>query len=109
MLLSYRSAAIALSILAASAVASSPSAFAKDDDHRQIREALDKGDIRPLADILSVHGTKLPGTVIEAELDEKRGKWVYEFKLIDDKGAKSKVRVDAKSGEVQGTDKAQNR
>lgn len=58
--------------------------------------AAEAGAFMPMQTILS----KAPGTLLEAELDKKRGAWVYEIKTMGTDGSVSKVMVDAKSGEL---------
>jgi uncharacterized membrane protein YkoI len=87
----------------------SPNAFAKDDDsRREIHQGIKQGDIKSLSDILVISKDKVVGEVIEAEIDRKGGKWLYELEVIDPEGLKSKVKVDAKTGDVvEGARKAQ--
>jgi uncharacterized membrane protein YkoI len=56
------------------------------------------GDILPLEQILQRAQAKQPGKVIEAEFEQKRGRYVYEVEVLDDKGVVWKLQLDAKTG-----------
>jgi uncharacterized membrane protein YkoI len=90
-------------ILAAAlaAVGSGGVAFARD--HDDARRAVEAGEIRPLADILNVVKGKLPGEVDGVRLEREAGAWMYEFRVVDDKGRLFEIHVDARSGEVERT------
>jgi uncharacterized membrane protein YkoI len=75
---------------------------AADDDHERARAALERGEILPLRVILERVGRDHPGTVVEVELEQEAGRWVYEIKLLQQGGSLVKLEVDAGSGLVQG-------
>jgi len=41
-----------------------------------------------------------PGEVVEAELERKHGRYVYEIEVVDDNGVKTELKYDAKTGEL---------
>ena len=43
---------------------------------------------------------KVPGTVVEAELEKKHGKTVWEVEVLDAAGKVTEVHIDAATGEV---------
>lgn len=88
-------AAVLLVLLSSSAVHSSDR-----NDQERARAALQAGEIRPLAEILSGVERRYLGRVIETELDQEAGKWVYEFKLLPPTGRVFKLEVDAATGRV---------
>ena len=47
---------------------------------------------------------RVPGTVIESELDKEKGKVVYEFEIRDKDNKSFDVLVDAKTGEIVGVE-----
>ena len=67
-------------------------------DSARARAALERGEIKPLADILAAVEQRYEGRVIETELEECQGRWIYEFKLLPPTGRIFKVRVDAATG-----------
>ncbi|MBT3071965.1 PepSY domain-containing protein [Rhodomicrobium sp. Az07] len=106
----FKSAAVAFSVVTAAAMLASPTTFAKDDDSRsEIRQGLKQGDIKSLSEILLISKDKVVGEVIEAEIDRKGGKWIYELEVLDPEGLKSKVKVDAKTGDVMEASKKAKR
>jgi uncharacterized membrane protein YkoI len=73
-------------------------------DHELAREARLRGEIRPIAEILSHIGEQVPGEVIGLELErEKRAGqrvWIYEIKILTLDGRRLEVEVDARNGEI---------
>lgn len=82
------------------------SGVADDDDrshqreHDAIRAALQRGEVLPLARILAIAQQKVPGDVIEVELESKRAALVYEIKVLTQSGRVREVKIDARSGTV---------
>ncbi|MEO7940453.1 MAG: PepSY domain-containing protein [Burkholderiaceae bacterium] len=70
-------------------------------DHDRARAALNAGEILPLATILERVATVQPGQVLEVELEQDHGSWIYELKLIQSSGALVKLKVDARDGTVR--------
>ncbi len=77
-------------------------ARASDREHDQdmVRQAVERGEIKALADILSAIRSKLPGDVVGVEIERKKGRWIYEFRVADKKGRLFEVYVDASSGVI---------
>ncbi|MBR0914619.1 PepSY domain-containing protein [Bradyrhizobium japonicum] len=88
-------------ILAAALVVAGSEAPAFARDHDDALRAVKAGEIRPLADILNAVKEKLPGDVVGVKLEREAGVWMYEFRVIDDKGRLFDIHVDARSGEVE--------
>ncbi|MCR9122881.1 MAG: PepSY domain-containing protein [Phyllobacteriaceae bacterium] len=88
---------IFLPLLAAMAVF--PGTVGADDQDRAL-EAVRRGEILPLADILAVVDARFGGRVIEIELDADDGVYVYEMELVSAQGRLYEVYVDAKSGRI---------
>jgi uncharacterized membrane protein YkoI len=78
-------------------------ARADSDDHDAVRLAVERGEIRSLAEILAALRGRLPGTVKGVEVERKGGRWVYEFRVADDKGRLFDVYVDARTGDIERT------
>jgi uncharacterized membrane protein YkoI len=87
---------LAIALLAAG---SGLPAFARD--HDDARRAVEAGEIRPLTDILNIVRGKLPGDVVSVKLEREAGAWMYELRVVDDKGRLFEIHVDARSGEVE--------
>lgn len=76
------------------------SALADDSDQDKARRALERGEIRPLGEVLDAARKALPGDVVKVELDEDDGRWIYEIKILAPSGERREVEIDAKSLQV---------
>lgn len=74
---------------------------ADDDDHLEARALLQRGEILPLARILATVHERVPGDVIEVELERDDGVWEYEVKVLTAAGRVRKVELDARDGTVR--------
>lgn len=74
----------------------------EDDDHAydRARRAVDRGEALPIAELLERLKTRVPGEVVGIEFTREHGRWVYEFKIVDDSGLLLEVYVDAKTGKI---------
>lgn len=73
---------------------------ASGSDQDRARAALQAGEVLSLKTILERIERDHPGQVIEAELERKGGRWVYELKLVQGGGRFVKLEIDASSAEV---------
>lgn len=89
-----------LSLLLALAAALSPLAASADSDHDQARAALLAGEILPLPAILERVTKSHPGSVLEVELERKRGRWIYRLKMLKQDGSLLRLAVDARDGSI---------
>lgn len=83
-----------------------------DDDHRgererdgevhhdRVRDALAKGSIKPLPDVLKAGEAAMPGQVVGVKLERKKGRLVYELKILASQGRLREVYIDAASLEI---------
>jgi len=83
--------AVVLSIVAAPA---------ESHDQDAARQAVESGEILPLADILAAVRGKLPGEVVGVEIENEKGHWIYEFRVLNGKGHLYEVYVDARTGAI---------
>jgi uncharacterized membrane protein YkoI len=90
----------AMMVAACTAVLVPAISAADSRDHDKVRRAVESGEIRTLSDILSMVRDKLPGEITGVEAEQKKGRWLYEFRVVDSKGRLFDVYVDAKSGEI---------
>jgi uncharacterized membrane protein YkoI len=88
-----------LGILFAAQLCAGPVA-AGSHDQNALRRAVDRGEIRPLAEILEDLRARLPGEVIGVEVEDEKGRWVYELRVLDPKGRLLEVHVDARDGTI---------
>lgn len=77
-------------------------AHAGDDDQAEARMLLQRGEILPLGRILQIVQERVPGDIIEVELDrsDKHG-WEYEVKVLAANGRVIEVDVNAKTGAIR--------
>ncbi len=71
-------------------------------DADRARQALEKGEVLPLDDVLARLRAAMPGEISGVELEKEGGVWVYEFKVISPAGRMVEVRIDAKTGQPIG-------
>jgi uncharacterized membrane protein YkoI len=88
-----------LSLLCLTAVLAMPPAHA-DSDHDRARNAVQAGQVLPLKTVLDRLEREHPGQVLEVELEQEDGRWVYEVKLLQTGGRLVKLELDAASGEL---------
>ncbi|MFC3039708.1 PepSY domain-containing protein [Virgibacillus xinjiangensis] len=74
-----------------------------DDDDEEEREEQTPSDILSHQEAVEIAQNTVSGKVIEMELDEDDGRYVYEFELRTDKG-EAEVEIDAETGEVLETE-----
>jgi len=70
------------------------------DDHERAHRAVERGRARPLAEILARVRDKLTGELVGVEFERKKGRYVYELKVITSAGRVSEVYVDAMTAEI---------
>lgn len=97
---------LALSVLALCALAAGMSSGVvagdnkKANEHDAIRGALQRGEVLPLTKILAIAEQRVPGDVIEVELEDERRALVYEIKILTSTGRVREVKIDARTGVV---------
>jgi len=69
-------------------------------EHDAVRAIKQRGDILSLDRILQEARGQHPGRVLESELEEKDGRYVYEVELVDEQGRVREMKFDASTGEV---------
>lgn len=82
------------------ALAAPPVLTTAGSDQDRARAALQAGEVLSLRTILERVERDYPGQVIEAELERKGGRWVYELKLVQTGRQVIKLEIDASSAEV---------
>lgn len=69
-------------------------------DHDVVRRAVERGEIKPLAEILQGLRDKFPGEITSVKIERERGRLNYEFRIVGTGGRLIKVHVDAATGEI---------
>ena len=80
-------------------VLASPPALA-DSEQDRARAAVQAGKVLPLKTLLERLEREHPGQVLEVELEQDDGRWIYEIKLLQAGGRLVKLELDAASGAV---------
>lgn len=89
-----------LCLCAALPLAAAVPARADDDDHEEAAKALRDGKIAPLREILDVVSKAHPGEVVRVKFKRKRGRWLYELKVLKRDNVLIEVYVDAQSKQI---------
>jgi len=92
----YRRLLLTVPLLAAGLAA--PAMGRERRDHERARAALEAGEIRPLSDLLTEVERRFRGRVIEAELEQDDGQWLYDIKILPPNGRVFDVELDAATG-----------
>ncbi len=71
-----------------------------DNDQDSARAAVQAGQVLPLKTLLERLEREYPGQVVELELEQHHGRWIYEVKVLQAGGRLVKVKLDAASGQV---------
>lgn len=80
-------------------VLATPLAMA-DNEQDRARAAVQAGKVMPLKTLLERLEREHPGQVLEVELEQDDGRWIYEIKLLQPGGRLVKLELDAASGAV---------
>ena len=69
-----------------------------DSDHLTARRLRDSGEILSLEKIAERARAEKAGEILETELKQKRGKYIYEVEILDAGGRVWELKLDARSG-----------
>lgn len=72
-------------------------------DHERARAAVQAGQVMPLPTLLDKLQRSHPGRVLELELEQEAGTWVYEMRLLQADGQLLKLKLDARTAQVLST------
>jgi uncharacterized membrane protein YkoI len=70
----------------------------RDDEQDKAREALRRGEVIPIAQILGLVSRQASGDVISVNLDSSRGRFFYRGKVLTPEGRVRELKLDARSG-----------
>ncbi len=89
------------SLAAALVIALAAGAARADDVGPELaKRLLSEGRIKPLSEIISGVQAKVPGEMLEVQLELDDGIYVYELKLLRPDGKVQEVEADAASGNI---------
>jgi len=66
----------------------------------QVRAATESGKIKPLSQILDVVRKRVPGKVLDVQVDNDGKPWLYRIKIRGQKGDVTSVTVNAETGQI---------
>jgi uncharacterized membrane protein YkoI len=79
----------------------------EDYDHNAIKRLRDTGEILPLETIIDkFQKTYSRGRILEAELENEDGRYIYELVILDGKGRVRELEYDAHTGEFWRTEES---
>ncbi|KIX18848.1 MULTISPECIES: PepSY domain-containing protein [Paracoccus] len=71
-------------------------------DYETARQAVDRGDMLPLEQILARIEARHPGRIVEVELEDEDGLWLYEIEVLTPEGRLIEIELDARTGAILG-------
>jgi uncharacterized membrane protein YkoI len=74
----------------------------EDDDHAydRARRAVERGEALPIAQLLERLQARVPGELVGVDFTREHGRWVYEFRVVDDGGYLLEIEMDAQTGRI---------
>lgn len=96
-------AALVIGAFALAAPAAADDDGERDHDQRRrevMREAVERGEIKPLSEVLTIVRPKLSGEIVGVEIEVEGRSWIYEFRVVDKSGNVIEAYVDAATGEI---------
>lgn len=87
-------------LLAVAAAFALPAAPASSSDLGAMREAVERGEIRPLSAVLPAVRAQVPGRVIDATVRRSGRGWHYVIKMLTPDSRVVLVTADARTGSV---------
>jgi len=71
-----------------------------DDDYIEAKRLRDEGEIKSLEEILKNVRKAYPGRILEVELEDEKGRIIYELEILGDDSIVREIYIDATSGEL---------
>ena len=65
-----------------------------------VRKLQESGQILSLEKIAKLANAVKPGEILETELENKKGRYIYEVELLDTQGKVWELKLDAKTGKL---------
>lgn len=71
-----------------------------DDDYIEAKRLRDEGKIMSLEEIMKNVRKTYPGRILEVELEDEKGRIIYELEILGHDSIVREVSIDAKSGKL---------
>jgi uncharacterized membrane protein YkoI len=91
---------VAIGLLTALTVVAAEARADERLDHDVARQAVERGEIKSLAEILQVVRARIPGEIAGVKIEREGGRLTYELRIVGARGRLLKVHVDAATGEI---------
>ena len=88
--------------LAIGTISPSPAVADREPDAETVREWVEAGKVLPLEELLARHRERIPGRLLDLEVEREHGRIVYELEVVDDQGQVYEIYLDAQTGEWLG-------
>ncbi len=75
------------------------------DDTDRVRELRSTASIMPLSQLLQEVEKQHPGTLLEVELEEEKGRVIYEMQLLGEDKVVHTLKVNARNGKILSVDR----
>lgn len=85
-------------LLLVSALAFNAEVLGDHLDHDSVKRLRDEGRILPMSEVMQRAARIQPGQLLEAELEQEDGRYVYEIRILDPAGRVHELELDAASG-----------
>lgn len=67
----------------------------------ELRRDVERGAAKPLSEILAVVRQRLPGEIVKVRAEHDGGRWMYELRILDEKGRVFEVHVSAQTATIE--------
>lgn len=71
-----------------------------DEDSDRARMLKQRGDILPLEQVIQSAMAVKPGQILETDLEEEDGRYIYELEILDERGQVWELELDASTAEL---------
>ncbi len=71
-----------------------------DEDSDRARMLKQRGDILPLEQVIKAAMAVKSGQILETDLDQEAGRYIYELEILDDRGQVWELELDASTAEL---------
>lgn len=90
----------ALPAIVVSAILAAAPAWADGLSAERVRALVERGEILTLEEILKRHEANVGGRIIEIEIEQNHGTYLYEIKVLRPDGRYRELKIDAQTGEL---------
>ena len=73
----------------------------REHGQNELRRDVERGAAKPLSEILAAVRQQLPGEVVKVHAEQEHGRWMYELRILDEKGRVFEVHVDAQTAIIE--------